>query len=383
MRPFTIIILYGPPPWDVIGRVQKLAFHFSREAPVLYCYVQWWRSFMAHQAARAPRWAAPSEAKFFEIVPTPTFLPLGSILGIRYLNGWRVARKIRRLLAARGVREEDALFMVTDPGAAEAVRLFRRNRVVYDCSDDFDEWHFLPRRVLEIRKRNEHWIAQHAEAVIATSDRLREKMLQLTRRVYQIGNGVDFDLFATGGQEKVPTELRMLAHPIVGFTGAAEGYVDIELVRDIARKHRDCSFVFLGPLERVQAQLQSEPNVHFLGFRRYEDLPRYVSHFDVSFIPANKRSASLSAEPSKLYQSLAAGKPVLCTDLPELMKHAAFVHVFRNAEEFSQALEQAMTESGEQAEKRREYARQFDWSRRAAEISRIIAELPRQAASQR
>jgi glycosyltransferase involved in cell wall biosynthesis len=375
MRPFAIIFLYAPAPWEVIGRVQKFAFHLARQTSVLYFYVRSWQRSLKPSAARAPAWIAPPEAKLLEIIPTPIFLPLGSVLGIRYLNGWRVARKIRAMLERRRIPDVNALFIVTDPGAAEALRLFPHSPAIYDCSDDFDEWHFLPRRVLEIRRRNERWIAKRAQAVVATSDRLREKMLRLNPRVHQIGNGVDFDLFAASQIEDAPPEFRSLPHPIIGFTGAAEGYVDVPLVKEIAGARRDCSFVFIGPLERLQGQFDDEPNVHFLGFRRYDELPRYVAHFDVCFIPANKQPASLSAEPSKLYQFLAAGKPVLCTDLPELIKHVPHVQIFRNAEEFSRALREATAEPPAEAETRREYARQFDWSRRGAEISRLIDEL--------
>jgi glycosyltransferase involved in cell wall biosynthesis len=200
-------------------------------------------------------------------------------------------------------------------------------------------------------------------------------MLRHNQRVVQIGNGVDFDLFAAGDKEEAPPELRALPHPIVGFTGAAEGYVDVDLVRNIARRCRDSSFVFIGPLDRLRGQLEREPNVRFLGFRRYEEMPRYVAHFDACFVPANKQPASLSAEPSKVYQFLAASKPVLCTDLPELAKHTPYVRIFRTAEEFSALLQEAMKESPEEKIKRRHYARQFDWSRRANEVSDLIGDL--------
>ena len=81
------------------------------------------------------------------------------------------------------------------------------------------------------------------------------------------------------------------------------------------REHKDIVFVIVGEgLKKTELQKRAgelgTDNVRFLPFQPYEDLPRLLASSDVLFVPLDKEKSQISV-PSKLYNFLAAGRPVL------------------------------------------------------------------------
>ena len=64
--------------------------------------------------------------------------------------------------------------------------------------------------------------------------------------------------------------------------------------------------------------LDNVPNVHFLGRKPYAELPAYCKGFDVALNPFAINELTLAANPLKVREYLAAGLPVVSTDIPEV-----------------------------------------------------------------
>lgn len=81
------------------------------------------------------------------------------------------------------------------------------------------------------------------------------------------------------------------------------------------REDKDVVFVIVGEglkkaeLRKRAAELGSD-SVRFLPFQPYEDLPRLLASSDVLLVPLDKEKSQMSV-PSKLYNFLAAGRPIL------------------------------------------------------------------------
>jgi glycosyltransferase involved in cell wall biosynthesis len=82
--------------------------------------------------------------------------------------------------------------------------------------------------------------------------------------------------------------------------------------------------------------------VRWLGHTPYEELPRRVAAFDVAVIPYLANAYTRSCFPLKLYEYLAAGKPVVASGLPELDGMAPDVVLADGVERFERAVEQAL-----------------------------------------
>ena len=81
------------------------------------------------------------------------------------------------------------------------------------------------------------------------------------------------------------------------------------------RENKDVVFVIVGEgLKKAELQKRAgalgTDNVRFLPFQPYEDLPRLLASSDVLLVPLDKEKSQMSV-PSKLYNFLAAGRPVL------------------------------------------------------------------------
>jgi GT2 family glycosyltransferase len=112
-------------------------------------------------------------------------------------------------------------------------------------------------------------------------------------------------------------------------------------------------------------------NVHFIGEVPYEDLPGYLHAFDVCVIPFKDTELTRCTNPVKVYEYLAAGKPVVATALPEVQLISEQLHVAANRDEFIRALATAMEESKDSAlaEARAQWAQQHDWRARVRELN--------------
>ncbi|HVQ36099.1 MAG TPA: glycosyltransferase, partial [Pyrinomonadaceae bacterium] len=228
----------------------------------------------------------------------------------------------------------------------ELLRHLTKPRVVYEMIDELEVFGENPERL----ERNHLTLLERADLVCVTADRLMEKVRPLRPEALLVPNGVDYDHFEPArnrSNQEIPIPLRTLVaegKPIIGYYGAHARWVDYELLRYAAQQRPDLNFLLIGPdhEETLRAsRLTAIPNVRWLGPRPYQDLPDYLRYFDVAIIPFVVDNITLSVSPLKLFEYLAAGKPVVTTDLPECRKYPQ-VLVAADREEFVSHLDRAL-----------------------------------------
>jgi glycosyltransferase involved in cell wall biosynthesis len=161
--------------------------------------------------------------------------------------------------------------------------------------------------------------------------------------------------------------------PRVGFFGAIDHRLDIDLIVALAKMHPDWAFVLIGAVRRDLSILRDQKNVHFFGPIPHSELVCYVSGLDVVFLPYVIDDFTRHIQPAKLYECLAVGKPVVTTRLPALEPFAGIVRLAEGVDAFGIALTDAIAEDGpELQEKRREIARANSWKRRYKEILTLV-----------
>lgn len=94
-----------------------------------------------------------------------------------------------------------------------------------------------------------------------------------------------------------------------------------------------------------------------MGERPYHRLPSYLKAFDTCILPYRLDSFNLSCSPLKLYQYLAAGKPVVSTALPAVVLFDGLVRIAMDADQFERQVAAAQENS---------------WENRAAAVIEII-----------
>ncbi|MBS1891809.1 MAG: glycosyltransferase [Actinobacteria bacterium] len=128
-------------------------------------------------------------------------------------------------------------------------------------------------------------------------------------------NAVDPDLW--GGRPTVPSWLEALPGPRLLYLGTLDSRLDVEASLAVARAWPEGSLVLVGPLEdRAHlGDVLAEPNVHHHGAVVHAEVPAVVAGADACLIPHHRTDLTVAMSPLKLYEYLAAGRPVAVTDL--------------------------------------------------------------------
>ena len=100
----------------------------------------------------------------------------------------------------------------------------------------------------------------------------------------------------------------------------------------------------------MNASIQSLPrpgNIHYLGMKKYEELPSYLAGWDVALLPFARNEATRFISPTKTPEYLAAGKPVVSTSIRDVVRpygESGVVRIADTPNDFVAAVEAAMAE---------------------------------------
>lgn len=251
------------------------------------------------------------------------------------------------------------------PYAQELKRKFGW-KLVYDCMDDHSGFSNNTETMLAAEQDS----IRVSDLLVTTSDLLFKKHHQTHPNCHLISNAGDYKHF----RAEVPNRKRFLQElkrPIIGYYGALAEWFDIEAFQLAAEKHPDWSFVLIGHVnEEAIEELGKNKNVHLLGEKSYEELPRYLASFDVCTIPFLRNPLTEATNPVKVFEYLAAGKPVVARALPEVKPLADVLYLYEGPEDFVKGLEQALDDTEpEKVEHRRVVASMNTWEKRVEVLS--------------
>lgn len=273
---------------------------------------------------------------------------------------------------------ESPIVIVSNPRHLPDAEMLTRPRIVYDFLDDVAV-QITPCADAEQTRRLHDRLLRQAELVLVTADRLLEQARAVRPDALHCPNAVDAGHFDPGMDRPVPADLApILARgaSVAGYYGALARWFDFELVEALARRRPDLSIVLIGPdydgslRERDWSGL---PNLFYLGEKDYADLPAYLARWDVATIPFVINDITLSTSPLKMFEYMAAGKPVVSTPLPECARHPE-VFIARDVEEFSRQIDRALERRAEPefVEALRAVALSNTWDARVDAIDRAL-----------
>lgn len=262
------------------------------------------------------------------------------------------------------------------PNVADVLFNFGGQLHLYYITDDFT--HFTGHSVKMIEKQ-ENTLIRKCNILIASANYLAGKKAKPGKHITVVTHGVDYDHFATTLSKvssDIPADVNGIGHPIIGFYGEINDWIDLETMAEIARRRPDWSLVLLGRIAVEVGDisyLTDLPNVHWLGQKMFAALPCYCSAFDVAIIPMKLNELTLSVNPLKLREYLAAGVPVVSTPLPEVLNYADCVKFATTAEEYISQIEKWLNtrDDGLPAKLSRRVAGET-WESKVEEVSKII-----------
>jgi len=298
-------------------------------------------------------------------------IPFRRLPFINALNRAFGVMLLKRAMKKIGVRGDLIWFASPDMGRL-AGKLGERLSVYY-CIDDYASLPGVDAR--EIARLDEE-LARNAGQVFVSSPALVDGKLKLNPTTKYSPHGVDVALFerACDPDLEVAEGARGLRHPIVGFYGAVEAWVDLELLKFLGCARPDWTFLMIGRVEVPLGELEHMPNFVFAGPKPYETLPTWAKAFDVAIIPFVQNELVRNVNPLKLREYLATGKPVVSVPMPELKRFAHCIGLAGTPEEFLREIERALSEDNEQRRllRRREVSG-MTWDARVNEVLEVVA----------
>jgi glycosyltransferase involved in cell wall biosynthesis len=101
-----------------------------------------------------------------------------------------------------------------------------------------------------------------------------------------------------------------------------------ELSLDMANTLNSCNIKLLtvgkgdlwNTLQSIKKEFKLENRIITLEWKQYEELPKYLAAADICILPALNNPIMKNIVPIKMYEYMAAKKPVISTALPGIMK---------------------------------------------------------------
>jgi glycosyltransferase involved in cell wall biosynthesis len=298
-------------------------------------------------------------------------VPLHRFALVRRLNHLLITWTLRWLMMREGIRDPITWFMV--PHLSRVIRRLGERLSLYYCIDDYAA---LPDVDETTVRAMDEEMTRKADLVFVASDTLLEAKRRLNPSTYVSPHGVDFDHFARAQNERLeaPLDTAGLARPVVGFFGLIERWIDLDLVHYLAEQRPHWTFVLIGRVAVPDGEVPRRDNIHYLGKRPYELLPAYGNQFDAAIIPYRLTQQVLHANPIKLREYLAMGKPVVSVSTPEIDKYADVVEIGHSKDEFLAKLDAVLARSVSPEESRKRMDRVADesWEGRMGQVFETI-----------
>lgn len=323
-----------------------------------------WRKLIA--ASKPPKVVGPHMW-----VMTMPQIPFRRWAFVRKLNEIYGRVVLKRALRRLELRNTISWFVVPHPGALAGQ--LGECWTVYYCIDDYSGLPDVDQN--EIRRLDDE-LTRSADQVFVASQTLLPSKTKINPNTMYSPHGVDFAHFsqASSANTQFPDQAGNLAHPVIGFFGSINKWIDISLIAELARARPAWTFLLIGLANVNTSELQQLPNVILAGTQPYSSLPNWAKAFDVAILPYKRlNQGAMNANPLKLREYLATGKPVVAVSTAEIDRFSHCIRVANTSEEFLRQIEDALSRDSKDDQQRRMNAvSEHTWEARADQVMQIV-----------
>ncbi|MFL6755550.1 MAG: glycosyltransferase family 1 protein [Sphingomicrobium sp.] len=329
----TTLLCFSHLRWNfVFQRPQHLMSRFAREMDVIF-----WEEPVdigAKETAYLEVREAPNASGVRIVVP---HLPQGMPEDAR-------EAALKRLLDAQAASIRGTLITwYYTPMMLPFSRHIETDVTVFDAMDELSKFKFAPAKLIELEQE----LIDRADIVFTGGSSLYEAKKDRHSNVHCFPSSVDRAHFCKArARQFEPGDQEDLPKPRFGFYGVIDERFDIELLDKVAAMRPSWSFVMVGPIVKISEEdLPRRPNIHYLGGKTYDQLPSYLSGWDVALMPFAMNESTQFISPTKTPEYLAGGKPVVSTPIKDVVRHYGQlegVKIASTADEFVAACEQAL-----------------------------------------
>ncbi len=258
----------------------------------------------------------------------------------------RMRALLDELLGPNGA--QDAIFWYYNPAAIRYTDHLTPALTVYDCLGNPESW---PGAHPD-SARLERSLMDRADVIFTPTAALMKDRRRFNGNIHVFANSIDREHFAQARCATMaePDDQKAIPHPRLGFYGMINENIDTRLLKQVAAVRPDWHFVFIGPVMKGCENVLPEcDNIHHLGTQSYDDLPAYLSGWDLALVPLKEDQHTKRLLPAKVPEYLAAGVRVIAAPLEEIVTsygRKGLVQVVSGAEVFINVAQSLLDDSG-------------------------------------
>jgi len=297
-------------------------------------------------------------------------IPFRQLPGVKAFNRAASTLLLRRALAQVGFQRYLSWFVAPDAG--HLAGRIGEQMVIYYVTDNYARFPGVDGAEIG---RLDQALSRRADQIFVSSKTLLEAKRELNPHVHHSPHGVDVELFARASDPATPPAGAAAGFkpPVIGFFGLIERWINLDLVAELAKARPQWTFLMIGRYASPPHEIQRLPNVHFPGPQPYETLPNWARCFDAAIIPYHLTYQVMNANPLKLREYLATGKPVVSVLTPDIEPFRHLVRIASTAGEFLEQLEAVLAGEDPEARRQRQQAvAGLTWDARVEEILSVV-----------
>lgn len=308
----------------------------------------------------------------------PVILPFGNKYRfINRLNQWWISLFLKRVV--KKLNMDNPYLWTYMPNTSDLLKYIKHSLLIYDCVDEHSEYTGLINK--QVMTDMERDLIAKCDIVFVTAPGLYEDKKDFAKVIYYLPNAANVQHFnkALLLETTIPEDIRDIPHPIIGFVGVIQDWIDLDLIKAVALEHPEWSVVLVGPVGVGVdvSELSKLPNVYLLGRKDINELPGYLKAFDVCLNPFKINELTDKVSPLKFYEYLASGKPIVSVDMPGVKDFSEIIYIANNSEEFIHKITEALESETELKQKERlQVAAQNSWESRVEFMMEKIMQLP-------
>jgi len=246
---------------------------------------------------------------------------------------------------------------------------------IYDCMDELSAFKGANSELPLLEKQ----LFRCVDLVFTGGQSLYEAKCNQHGAVHAFPSSIDASHFRKARTAvKDPEDQSSIPHPRLGFFGVIDERFDSELLHQVAAQRPDWNFVIIGPVVKIDPDsLPKHRNIHYLGSKKYDELPDYLSGWDIALLLFARNESTRFISPTTTPEYLAAGKPVISTSITDVVRpygELKLVEIADTPDEFIQAAEKIFLDSSRSEWLARvdAFLQDISWDKTWAQMSELI-----------
>jgi glycosyltransferase involved in cell wall biosynthesis len=261
------------------------------------------------------------------------------------------------------------------PMALPLLQAFDPALVIYDCMDELAAFKNAPKQLLQ----RESALLNIADLCFTGGPSLYQSKRERHANAHCFSSSVDANHFRQAlDRDNSHPDQAHVAHPRLGFYGVIDERFDTDLIKQVAAARPEWQIVLVGPVVKIDPKdLPQGANIHYMGQRNYDDLPKFLAGWDVCLLPFALNESTKFISPTKVLEYMAAELPSVSTPITDVkVPYSDVVAIADTPEKFIAACERMLAMNAEQQGALKERMRQIvantSWDKTAREMHHLI-----------